>query len=213
MPTLPSWLLTTIKFFLKRPSDRQIRFLRILFGLALISALWDAHGRYVLLPEAWAPYDPIAQWTLMVLAFPALWIGITNQCVAKKKIVRLGQLSLAIILFSLGSWLMRDLPKIESVTVPAPSVATDALAPVTRTGSFADALAAGNTITPPPSRAGTGSFDQVLHDLSGQSAGPVLPVGFWIWFLAWFPLAAGITGKMITSKCQKYGEKITKIRV
>jgi len=34
-----------------------------------------------------------------------------------------------------------------------------------------------------------------------------------IGFIAIIPLFAGITGKMITSNCLKYGEKITKIRV
>ncbi len=34
-----------------------------------------------------------------------------------------------------------------------------------------------------------------------------------IWFMGILPLFAGITGKCITSKCLKYREKITKIRV
>lgn len=34
-----------------------------------------------------------------------------------------------------------------------------------------------------------------------------------IWFMGLLPLFAGITGKCITSKCLKYREKITKIRV
>lgn len=42
---------------------------------------------------------------------------------------------------------------------------------------------------------------------------PNLDFDVLIWFMGIFPLFAGITGKCITSKCLKYKEKITKIRV
>ncbi|MDQ7009016.1 MAG: hypothetical protein Q9M94_01865 [Candidatus Gracilibacteria bacterium] len=40
-----------------------------------------------------------------------------------------------------------------------------------------------------------------------------LDVDSLIAFLAFLPLIAGITGKCIASKCLKYGEKVTKIRI
>lgn len=42
---------------------------------------------------------------------------------------------------------------------------------------------------------------------------PNLDFDVLIWFMWILPLFAGITGKCITSKCLKYREKITKIRV
>lgn len=41
----------------------------------------------------------------------------------------------------------------------------------------------------------------------------ILDVDFLIWFMWLFPLIAWITWKCVTSKCLKYKEKITKIRV
>ncbi|NDK08655.1 DUF2892 domain-containing protein [Candidatus Gracilibacteria bacterium] len=42
---------------------------------------------------------------------------------------------------------------------------------------------------------------------------PTLDIDVLILFMGFFPLFAGITGKCITTKCMKYGEKIQKIRV
>ncbi len=42
---------------------------------------------------------------------------------------------------------------------------------------------------------------------------PQLDFDFIIWFMWLLPLFAWITGKCITKKCQRFGEKITKIRV
>ncbi|MFK7779662.1 MAG: hypothetical protein QM490_00810 [Candidatus Gracilibacteria bacterium] len=43
--------------------------------------------------------------------------------------------------------------------------------------------------------------------------GPSLDVDSLIAIMGFFPLIAGITGKCITTKCMRYAEKITKIRV
>jgi hypothetical protein len=40
-----------------------------------------------------------------------------------------------------------------------------------------------------------------------------IDIGFWLFLFAFFPLLAAATGKCISKKCFKYGEKITKIRV
>ncbi len=42
---------------------------------------------------------------------------------------------------------------------------------------------------------------------------PTLDVDVLIWLMWLFPLFAWITWKCITTKCMKYGEKITKVRV
>lgn len=202
-----------VRILLKRPSDKQIRFLRVLFGATLTYVLFSAHGNYVLLPAIWAPYDSIAQWALLILAFPALWGGLTGICFAKKKTIRIGQLVLAVILFTLGGWLMRPLPTQESATVPAPTPV--AVAPVA-TGSVKPAVSFAEAITAPKTTAtasGNTSFDQAVAQVVANQPTPSLPAGLWISLLAWLPLVAGITGKTITSKCLKYGEKITKIRV
>ena len=53
-----------------------------------------------------------------------------------------------------------------------------------------------------------------LTDASGQNSSqkPFNP-SVYILLLSFFPFFAGLTGKCITSKCLKYGEVITKIRV
>ncbi|MDD3145635.1 MAG: hypothetical protein PHV23_06045, partial [Candidatus Gracilibacteria bacterium] len=43
--------------------------------------------------------------------------------------------------------------------------------------------------------------------------GPDLDIDSLVFFMAFLPLIAGITGKCITSKCMKYAETIKKIRV
>jgi len=43
--------------------------------------------------------------------------------------------------------------------------------------------------------------------------GPDLDVDALVFFMAFLPFFAWITGKCITSKCMKFGEKVTKIRV
>ncbi|NVP17641.1 hypothetical protein HUU51_02885 [Candidatus Gracilibacteria bacterium] len=43
--------------------------------------------------------------------------------------------------------------------------------------------------------------------------GPNLDVDSLVFFMGLLPFFAGITGKCITSKCMKFGEKVTKIRV
>lgn len=43
--------------------------------------------------------------------------------------------------------------------------------------------------------------------------GPDLDIDALVFFMAFLPFFAWITGKCITSKCMKFGEKVTKIRV
>lgn len=43
--------------------------------------------------------------------------------------------------------------------------------------------------------------------------GPDLDVDALVFFMAFLPFFSWITGKCITSKCMKFGEKVTKIRV
>ncbi|MCK9272585.1 hypothetical protein M0P65_03490 [Candidatus Gracilibacteria bacterium] len=52
-----------------------------------------------------------------------------------------------------------------------------------------------------------------FEEITKSSEKSPINVGFWIALLSILPLLAGITGKCITEKCIKYGEKITKIRV
>ncbi|MDD2907102.1 MAG: hypothetical protein PHH98_00530 [Candidatus Gracilibacteria bacterium] len=57
-------------------------------------------------------------------------------------------------------------------------------------------------------------FGIVLFYISSKIVkGPDLDVDSLVFFMAFLPLIAGITGKCITSKCMKYAEKINKIRV
>nr|MDD3720615.1 hypothetical protein [Candidatus Gracilibacteria bacterium] len=58
------------------------------------------------------------------------------------------------------------------------------------------------------------AFSFILFYISGKIASsPTLDVDILIGLMGIFPLLAGITGKCITTKCMKYGEKITKVRV
>ncbi|EKE26174.1 MAG: hypothetical protein ACD_4C00397G0003 [uncultured bacterium (gcode 4)] len=52
-----------------------------------------------------------------------------------------------------------------------------------------------------------------FEDATKNQKWPIVNVWFWIAFLSIMPLIAGLTGKCITSKCLKYWEVITKIRV
>lgn len=57
-------------------------------------------------------------------------------------------------------------------------------------------------------------FAFVLFYIAGSiTDSPNLDFDVLIWLMWVLPLVAGITGKCITSKCLKYKEKITKIRV
>lgn len=57
-------------------------------------------------------------------------------------------------------------------------------------------------------------FAFVLFYIAGNiTDSPNLDFDVLIWLMWVLPLIAGITGKCITSKCLKYKEKITKIRV
>lgn len=63
--------------------------------------------------------------------------------------------------------------------------------------------------TQPSTTTQSASFDEITK----QTKKAPLEVWFWIALIGILPLLAGITGKCITEKCLKYGEKITKIRV
>ncbi|MDD3302007.1 MAG: DUF2892 domain-containing protein [Candidatus Gracilibacteria bacterium] len=57
-------------------------------------------------------------------------------------------------------------------------------------------------------------FGVVLFYISHKiQESPTLDIDVLIGLMGLFPLIAGITGKCITSKCLKYGQKIEKIRV
>lgn len=51
-----------------------------------------------------------------------------------------------------------------------------------------------------------------ISELQKGKENPI-SVGFWVILVGIFTLSAGISGKMITSRCLKHGEVITKIRV
>lgn len=64
----------------------------------------------------------------------------------------------------------------------------------------------------PKADAGTAvSASSLASNTDSAPRGP--DVGSWLALLAWLPLLSGITGKMVTQKCLKHGETITKIRV
>jgi hypothetical protein len=57
-------------------------------------------------------------------------------------------------------------------------------------------------------------FGFILFYIAGSiEESPNLDFDVLIWFMWFLPLIAWITGKCITTKCMKYKEKITKIRV
>ena len=213
MPALPSWLIKTVAFLLKRPSDRSIRALRVLFALALAGTLVRAHGSYVLLPATLEAYDAYAQWALLALAAPSLLMGLTGACVAKKGAVRKGQVALAVALFTLGGWLMR-VPTAATETVAIPQPAPQAAPAPEKAVTFQEALA-GKTAEPSPAPVASAeaTFAQAVAATAARPATVAANPGFWIVLLAWLPLAAGFTGKMVTASCQRFGEKVTKIRV
>ncbi len=60
---------------------------------------------------------------------------------------------------------------------------------------------------------GTLSASELAGAPEQTSAPAGIDVAFWLGLLGWLPLLSGMTGKMVTEKCLKYGETIQKIRV
>lgn len=172
-----------IEFFQRRPKDTTIRTIRIIFGL-LIAALLGFHlGDITLnLPESAKAYEQYIIYGLFVFALLPIVMGATGICFAKRKYIRIAQITLGIILMIVGNAL------IETKTVT---------------------MTQNNT----PTTTQSGSLD--YGALTQKAPGTRMPlnVGFWLAFLGLFPILGGISGKLITEKCLKYGEVIKKIRV
>ena len=148
-----------IKFMQKRPSDNNIRISRILFGLIYITVLYynffiqeDAN-----IIQSVIFGQTLTENTTMIITYISIWLwiipvflGFSNLCIARKKIVRIIQIILSVLLFFVSSIIVES----------------------------AD-----------------------------------LDIDTMVFLFAFFPLIAWITGKCVTSKCLKYWEKITKIRV
>ncbi|ATU05862.1 hypothetical protein BKN14_05530 [Candidatus Gracilibacteria bacterium HOT-871] len=153
-----------IKFLQKRPSDKTIITIRLLFGLILVSVLYynffldGANNNEIEKTMLFGYVDTtgfsdVIKYAIVSLGlFPILYgiANIFNIGIAKKKYIKIGQIILAILLW------------------------------------YSAALVVN-----------TESLD--INEL-------LVLMGF-------LPFFAGITGKMITSKSLKYGEKINKIRV
>ncbi|MDD2486800.1 MAG: hypothetical protein PHS92_00310 [Candidatus Gracilibacteria bacterium] len=170
-----------IEFFKKRPSDKTIRYGRIVFGLMIIGLLALSikfPNDYALnIPNSLKSNEIYVRYALMILGFLPILVGITNSCVARRKYMKLIQIILGIALIFVGN----NITLIR--TQQAPQIKT---------------------------ASGSANFENLTKNQ--QQKTPV-DIGFWIALLGILPIAAGITGKFTTSKCLKYGEVITKIRV
>ena len=174
-------MLKIVQFFAKRPTDPTIRSVRAGYALALSAFLAYASPAYVL-PFASALGEPnasYAEYALAALVLVPGAVAAAGLCVAKKKTVRLLQLSGAVFLFVLSA----------TVTVETPAAA--------------DA----------PAQSSTGALS--ASELLAPKKAPEFPVNVtgWLNLFAFLALLSGITGKMVTEKCQKHGEVIKKIRV
>jgi len=115
-------MLKFVEFVQKRASDATIRAVRGLYAVTVASLLVLAHGDYALpfasaLGEANATY---AQYALAALVLVPGAVAALGLCVAKRKQVRLAQLSGSVFLFVLAASISPVLPAAPTA-VPAAS--------------------------------------------------------------------------------------------
>ncbi len=152
-------MLGFIKTLQKRPSDRTILISRTIFWLLYIAVMYynfflQENPNAIQSVIFWFELSEMAI-TYITYGIIAIWIvpiimGLTNLCIAKKKIMRIVQVVFAIVLFFIA-WIIEDVPNLD--------------------------------------------------------------VDVFVTLMWLLPLFAWITGKCITSKCLKYWQKVTKIRV
>ena len=129
------WL---IKFLQKRPTDKTIRTIRIVFWLVLIISTyysfiytWNGEIQDALFwQDLWESWKNIVTYIIVSLWFFPLFMWITNICLLKSIYIRIAQIVFSIVLFYMASitepsadlwidtlmWLMAIIPLVWWIT-------------------------------------------------------------------------------------------------
>lgn len=173
-------MLKLIETLRSKPSDRNIRIIRVVFALILLGVIFFGFKN-----TNWE-FSQIPQWVLYILyVFPIIWLirGLFDPGIMRKKLWKWTQVGIWGVMLLL-SWFFIE-TKIPTIT---------------------------------PSQVASVSWEISAVDLVQQQAQDtpfVVDTDFWIWFLGFWLALAGLTlaSKNITLKNERYGEKVTKIRV
>ena len=181
---LLSKLTRVARFVGQRPSDGTIRGIRVLFGVVLAGVLAYHFEHFtVWVGSALASSEVYFRYGLFVFALIPIIIGAVNLCIAKRKIFRILEMVFGLVLIVVANVCIVDTPVAIAPVVPVATVPS---------GSYDAAIAVNKTAPSAPQSSHT---------------------AFWVALLGILPILGGASGKMITSGCMKYGEKIIKIRV
>jgi hypothetical protein len=94
-----------VEFLQKRPKDRTILMGRGVFGIIIAILLGLNLNNITLhLPSALQSYENIAIYGLFILAIIPFFMGVSGLCIAKRKYIRIMQISFGVILFIVGNW-------------------------------------------------------------------------------------------------------------
>lgn len=110
------WIAQTL---MKRPSDKNIRVARIIFGLILILALFynlivlNKWVETIYFGQNLSSYEMVIKYILIALWIVPVIMWVTNICLAKKKYVRIIQIIFWIILMLVASQVLKDSPSLD----------------------------------------------------------------------------------------------------
>lgn len=167
-----------VEFLKKRPTDKQMRIWRTIFGLIIIFLLGFYFNDFSFNFEIWNNENYI-KYSLFILWIIPIIMWLTDICFAKRKYVKIIQIIFWLVLIFVWNNI-----EMNSINSDIKTVETQ-------------------------------SWSLNLSDLTSTSSSKNQSINIgiiiaWMWIL---PIIMWITGKCISQKCYKFGEKITKIRV
>jgi hypothetical protein len=174
-------MLKLIEKLRSKPSDRNIRIIRIIFALILLGVIYFGFQK-----TTWN-WPQIPTHALYVLySFPIIGLirGIWDPGVFRKKIWKWTQVSLGVIMMIMSIFFIETHTDSETIT-------------------------ASSTVS---GEQGISALDLATHVTTTKS---VIDTDFWVGFFGFWLAMGGLllASKNITTKNERYGEKVTKIRV
>lgn len=162
-----------------KPSDRNIRIIRIIFALILLGVIYfgfrETSFEYVSIPKE-------LLYVLYVFPLVGLIRGILDPGIMRKKLWKWTQVGLGVVMMVTSFFLIETDTSI-------------------------------NTGIAPPSASGGVSATEIVNRIPTTRG--AVDTDFWIGFLGFWLALGGLifASKNITTKNERYGEKVTKIRV
>ncbi|GAB0174698.1 MAG: hypothetical protein HHAS10_05770 [Candidatus Altimarinota bacterium] len=173
-------MLKLIETLRAKPTDRNIRIVRIVFATILLGVIYFGLDK-----TSWE-YPQIPQFALNILyVFPVIGFirGIFDPGIMRKKLWKWTQVGFGVVMLML-SWFFIETDIASHPAAPSTSISGELSA-----------------------------IDIINSTRSTQPS--VVDTDFWLGFFGFWLVLAGLTiaSKNITSKNERYGEKVTKIRV